>query len=103
MGSPHSLHPATCFQRRIDATETKSLNLECRLSLSWRHFWLQMTVEAALADNEKVLSLRGAAEHIARCAPVTHPNMPENFLYKIEFLDLEEMQREADDGYSDED
>ena len=47
-----------------------------------------------MVDNEKVLSLKGAAEHIARRAPVTHPNMPENFLYSIEYIDLEEMQRE---------
>lgn len=66
--------------------------------LRLRNVWLQATAEAALSDNERVLSLKGAAEHIARRAPVTHPNMPENFLYTIEYIDLEELQREDDAG-----
>lgn len=61
-------------------------------------------MEAALSDNEKVLSLKGAAEHIARRPPVTHSNMPENLLYTIEYIDLEELQREdVSQDYSEED
>lgn len=57
-----------------------------------------------MTDNARIVALKGAAEHIARKAPVTHANMPENFLYSIEFINLEDMEREDEESarYDDE-
>ena len=59
---------------------------------------LQVIVEEALIGNGRVVALKGAAEHIARRAPVTHPNMPENFLYSIEFITLAGMEGEDEES-----
>ena len=50
-----------------------------------------------MTDNARIVALKGAAEHLARKAPVTHANMPENFLYSIEFINLEDMEREDEE------
>ena len=53
----------------------------------------QATVEAAVAENAAVASLKGAADHVAARALVTHPALPDDFLYTVEYLDFEALAR----------
>ena len=57
---------------------------KCAAPRHRRNSWLlQAAVEAAVADNVRVLALAGAAEHVAAGAPLFHPGLRDDALLTV--------------------